>query len=194
LGQTPFIVEDLGLITADVVELREELGFPGMRVLQFAFGDGPDNAYLPHNYDPVTVAYTGTHDNQTTIGWFRGLDDRTRGNVQRYLARDGSDIAWDFIRLASSSVADRALMPLQDVMRLDDDARMNTPGRGTGNWGWRYAPYQLNEGLADGLRDLTETYGRTPTSEMRRGYDPYDYTAPSTAHPLMAQKPERAES
>jgi 4-alpha-glucanotransferase len=192
LGQTPFIVEDLGLITPDVVDLREELGFPGMRVLQFAFGDGPENAYLPHNYDPVTVAYTGTHDNQTTVGWFRSLDDRTRGNVQRYLARDGSDIAWDFIRMASSSVADRALMPLQDVMRLDDDARMNTPGRAHGNWGWRYAPYQLNEGLADGLRDLTETYGRMPTSEIRRGYDPYDYTAPSTAHPLMAHSPDGA--
>ena len=194
LGQAPFIVEDLGLITPDVVELREELGFPGMRVLQFAFGDGPDNAYLPHNYDPVTVAYTGTHDNQTTIGWFRGLDDHTRSNVQRYLARDGSDIAWDFIRLALSSVADRALMPLQDVMRLDDDARMNTPGRGTGNWGWRYAPHQLHEGMADGLRDLTETYGRTPASEIHRGYDPYDYTAPSTAHPLMAYVPDQAGS
>jgi 4-alpha-glucanotransferase len=194
LGTAPFIVEDLGLITPDVVELREELGFPGMRVLQFAFGDGPENAYLPHNYDPVTVAYTGTHDNQTTIGWFRSLDDRTRGNVQRYLARDGSDIAWDFIRLASSSVADRALMPLQDVMRLDDDARMNTPGRPTGNWGWRYAPYQLHEGLADGLRDLTETYGRAPAREIRRGYDPYDYTAPSTAHPLMAYAPDSAGS
>ena len=158
-----------------------------MRVLQFAFGDGPENAYLPHNYDPVTVAYTGTHDNQTSIGWFRSLSDHTRGNVQRYLARDGSDIAWDFIRLASSSVADRALMPLQDVMRLDDDARMNTPGKPTGNWGWRYSPHQLHEGLADGLRDLTETYGRARTSEIRRGYDPYDYTAPSTVHPLMAR-------
>lgn len=187
LGRAPFIVEDLGLITPDVIQLRETLGFPGMRVLQFAFGDGPENAYLPHNYDPVTVAYTGTHDNQTSIGWFRSLSDHTRGNVQRYLARDGSDIAWDFIRLASSSVADRALMPLQDVMRLDDDARMNTPGKPTGNWGWRYSPHQLHEGLADGLRDLTETYGRARTSEIRRGYDPYDYTAPSTVHPLMAR-------
>jgi len=192
LGQSPFIVEDLGLITPDVTVLREVLGFPGMRVLQFAFGNGPENAYLPHNYEPVTVAYPGTHDNQTTIGWFRSLDDRTRSNVQRYLARDGSDIAWDFIRLASSSVADRVLMPLQDVMRLDDDARMNTPGKPTGNWEWRYAPHQLHEGLADGLRELTETYGRTAASAIRRGYDPYDYTAPSTAHPLMAHAPDTA--
>ncbi|MCA9881012.1 MAG: 4-alpha-glucanotransferase, partial [Thermomicrobiales bacterium] len=186
LGSTPFIVEDLGLITPDVVALRESLGLPGMRVLQFAFGDGPGNAYLPHNYDPLTVTYTGTHDNQTSIGWFRGLDDQTRSHVQRYLGRDGSDIAWDLIRLASSSVADRALAPLQDVMRLDDSARMNTPGRAEGNWDWRFAPHQLHEGLADGLRDLTETYGRITTSDIRRGYDPYDYMAPSTAHPLMA--------
>ncbi|MCA9879452.1 MAG: 4-alpha-glucanotransferase, partial [Thermomicrobiales bacterium] len=192
LGRAPFIVEDLGLITPDVVALREALGFPGMRVLQFAFGNGPENAYLPHNYDPVTVAYTGTHDNQTTVGWFRNLDDHTRSRVQRYLGRDGSDIAWDFIRLASSSVADRALMPLQDVMRLGDDARMNTPGRPTGNWGWRYEPHQLHAGLADGLRDLTEAYGRTPASKVARGYDPYDYTAPSTAHPLLAPAPGSA--
>ncbi|MFT4037374.1 MAG: 4-alpha-glucanotransferase [Thermomicrobiales bacterium] len=190
LGSLPFIVEDLGLITPDVVALRESLGLPGMRVLQFAFGSGPGNAYLPHNYDPVTAAYTGTHDNQTTIGWFRSVDDHVRGSVQRYLGRDGSDIAWDFIRLASSSVAARALAPLQDIMRLDDAARMNTPGRASGNWGWRYAPYQLHEGLADGLRDLTETYGRGTSTEVRRGYDPYDYTAPSTAHPLT--RPEHA--
>jgi 4-alpha-glucanotransferase len=184
LGGLPFIVEDLGLVTPDVTALREALGLPGMKVLQFAFDSGPGNAYLPHNYAPNAVAYTGTHDNQTTIGWFRTLPDHVRANVQRYLGRDGTDIAWDFIRTAWSSVADQAIAPLQDVMRLEDDARMNTPGSSSGNWAWRYAPYQLHEGLADGLRELTETYGRSAHRRAPRGYDPYDYTAPSTAHPL----------
>lgn len=192
LGATPFIAEDLGLITPDVTLLREELGFPGMKVLQFAFDSGPSNAYLPHNYTHDTVAYTGTHDNQTTIGWFRALPDHVRSHVQRYLGRDGSDIAWDFIRLALESVADRAIAPLQDVMRLDDDARMNTPGSPAGNWTWRYAPHQLHEGLADGMRELTDTYGRARPPEGPRGYDPFDYSAPGTTHPLLprgAMKP-----
>jgi 4-alpha-glucanotransferase len=184
LGPLPFIVEDLGLITPDVVALRESLGFPGMKVLQFAFDTGPGNAYLPHNYEPATVVYTGTHDNQTTIGWFRGLPEWIRGNVQRYLGHDGSDIAWELIRTAQSSVADQAMAPLQDVMRLDDDARMNTPGSPSGNWAWRYAPHQLHEGLADGLREMTETYGRLGAPESQRGFDPYDYTAPGSAHVL----------
>jgi 4-alpha-glucanotransferase len=185
LGELPFIAEDLGLITPDVTALRQELAIPGMKVLQFAFDSGPGNAYLPHNYDPATVVYTGTHDNQTTIGWFRSLPESVRANVQRYLGRDGSDIAWDLIRTAWESVADRAIAPLQDVMRLDDDARMNTPGSPTGNWAWRFAPHQLHEGLADGLRELSETYGRISLSAGPRGYDPYDYTAPATSHPLQ---------
>jgi 4-alpha-glucanotransferase len=184
LGPLPLIVEDLGLVTPDVIALREELGFPGMKVLQFAFDSGPTNAYLPHNYVPETVVYPGTHDNQTTIGWFRSLSEPVRASVQRYLGRDGSDIAWNLIQTALGSVADRAIAPLQDVMRLDDDARMNAPGSPTGNWEWRYAPFQLHEGLADGLRELTETYGRSPAVELPRGHDPYDYTVPDAAHPL----------
>lgn len=187
IGTLPFIVEDLGLITPDVTALRLELGFPGMKVLQFAFDSGPGNAYLPHNYVPDTVAYTGTHDNQTTIGWFRHLPDHVRGYVQRYLGRDGSDIAWDLMRAAWESVAERAIAPLQDVMRLDDDARMNTPGSPIGNWGWRYAPHQLHEGLADGLKELSETYGRGVQAAGLRGFDPFDYTAPETAHPLVGR-------
>jgi 4-alpha-glucanotransferase len=185
LGALPFIVEDLGLITPDVVALREELGFPGMKVLQFAFDSGPTNAYLPHNYSPDAVVYTGTHDNQTTIGWFRSLPEQGRTQVQRYLGRDGSDIAWDLMRVALASVANWAIVPLQDVMRLDDDARMNTPGSASGNWTWRYAPHQLHEGLADGLREMTETYGRAPASTAPRGHDPYDYTVQNAAHPLL---------
>jgi 4-alpha-glucanotransferase len=186
MGELSFIVEDLGLITPDVVALREELGFPGMKVLQFAFDSGPTNAYLPHNYVPDAVVYTGTHDNQTTIGWFRTLRDPVRASVQRYLGRDGSDIAWDLIRTALASIADRAIAPLQDVMRLDDDARMNTPGSPAGNWVWRYAPHQLHEGLADGLRELTETYGRSRATEPPRGHDPYDYTVLDATHPLQS--------
>src|SRR5215217_7351279 len=127
LGPVPFIAEDLGLITADVEALREDLGLPGMVVLQFAFDGDADNAYLPHNHEPNTVVYTGTHDNQTTIGWFHSLPSTIQQHVQRYIGRDGSDIAWDLIRIALSSVAHIALFPLQDVLRLDDEARMNTP-------------------------------------------------------------------
>jgi 4-alpha-glucanotransferase len=192
LGPLPFIVEDLGLVTPDVVELRKTLDFPGMSVLQFAFDSGPSNAYLPHNYQPETVVYPGTHDNQTTIGWFRALSEPVRASVQRYLGRDGSDIAWDLIRTALASVADHSIAALQDVMRLDDDARMNTPGSPSGNWEWRYAPYQLHEGLAGGLRELTETYGRSSGIELPRGHDPYDYTVPHTAHPLHTREvPDR---
>jgi 4-alpha-glucanotransferase len=184
LGRLPLIVEDLGLVTPDVVALRETLELPGMSVLQFGFDSGSSNAYLPHNYAPLTVCYTGTHDNQTTIGWFRSLPEHVRTSVQRYLGRDGSDIAWDLIRLAQESVADWAIVPLQDVMRLDDDARMNAPGSGTGNWGWRYASHLLHDGLSGGLREMTETYGRTGSVYRPSGHDPYDYTVDGAAHGL----------
>ncbi len=186
LGDAPFVVEDLGLITPDVDALREAFGLPGMKVLQFAFGDGADNPYLPHNHERACVVYTGTHDNQTTIGWFHSRGPVEREAVQRYLGNDGSDIAWDFIRLALASVADTAIVTLQDTMRLGDEARMNTPGRAEGNWGWRFLPHQLHPGLAAGLGELTGAYGRVqqdePAGDRRR--DPFDYTAPGTAHPL----------
>ena len=108
--------------------------------------------------------------------------------MQRYLGRDGSDIAWDLIRLAQSSVADLAIIPLQDVMRLDDDARMNFPGTPTGNWKWRFAPHQLHSGLAEGMKELTEAYGRAIDSAASRGYDPFDYTAPGTNHVLSDRR------
>ena len=185
VGGMPIIVEDLGLITADVIALRDELGLPGMNVLQFAFGDDPDNAYLPHNHVRRSVVYTATHDNQTTIGWFQALPERERQFVQRYVGEDGSDIAWDLIRLALASVADTAILALQDVMRLGDEARMNTPGRPSGNWSWRYLPHQLHDGLAAGLGDLTTAYGRRTRVPAEKGRDPFDYTAPGTSHPLQ---------
>jgi 4-alpha-glucanotransferase len=190
LGDVPIIVEDLGLITDDVNQLREELGFPGMNVLQFAFDRDPANRYLPHNYVRNSVVYTGTHDNQTTTGWFLSLDDADRQQVQRYLGHDGSDIAWDMLRLALQSVAQTSVIPLQDVMRLGDEARMNAPGRATGNWTWRFLPHQLHHGLAAGLGDLTDAYGRRARAPKISTPDPYDYTAQGTAHPLTAEDGE----
>ncbi|MBX3069885.1 MAG: 4-alpha-glucanotransferase [Thermomicrobiales bacterium] len=179
-----FILEDLGLITPDVHALRRNLDMPGMKVLQFAFDGDPRNSYLPHNFEPNCAVYPGTHDNQTTIGWFSGLNDHQRRFVQGYLGTDGSDIAWDLMRQALASVADLAICPLQDVMRLSDEARMNTPGLPSGNWGWRYLEHQLHDGLADGLADLTATYGRAAMDPPSQGFDPYDYSVPGAAHPL----------
>jgi 4-alpha-glucanotransferase len=185
LGHLPIVVEDLGIITPDVVVLRQQLGLQGMKVLQFAFDGNPENVYLPHNYPSDCVVYTGTHDNQTTIGWFQSCNEIERQQVQTYIGADGSDIAWDFIRLAFASVADLAIVPLQDVMRLGDDARMNRPGIAFGNWKWRYLSHQLHDGLARGLRELASAYGRLDRPAIEQGYDPFDYSAPNTAHPLF---------
>jgi 4-alpha-glucanotransferase len=166
LGRIPMIVEDLGEITPDVHALRERLGFPGMKVLQFAFGDDARgeptgrNPYLPHNYLRDCVAYTGTHDNDTTVGWFDALGAAERASVLRYLGTDGHDIAWDLIRLALSSVAEWAVVPLQDVLSLGADARMNVPGRPEDNWTWRYTEGALTPAHAERLAELTMTYGR----------------------------------
>jgi 4-alpha-glucanotransferase len=162
LGPLPIIAEDLGLITPPVEALREELGFPGMKVLQFAFSGEPENLYLPHNHVLNCVVYTGTHDNDTTRGWFEHASPQVQRNVQLYLARHGDDIAWDFIRTALMSVADTAIFPLQDVLNLGSEARMNTPGVPEGNWTWRYAPWALNDQLRDRLSGLTEIYARAP--------------------------------
>jgi 4-alpha-glucanotransferase len=160
LGGLPLIAEDLGVITPEVEELRDRLELPGMRILQFAFGGAPEDRFLPHNYERRTIVYTGTHDNDTTWGWYRGLGDHERHFLRRYLGRDGSDIAWDLIRLAWSSVADWAVAPLQDVLNLGTEARMNFPGRPAGNWGWRFTPGQLHQGVIDRLADLTHLYAR----------------------------------
>ncbi len=162
LGELPIIAEDLGVITPDVDALRLRFGFPGMKVIQFAFGAGPSSVYLPHNYEPNFVVYTGTHDNDTTLGWWRAASDGDTTHIQRYLGRDGSDICWDLIRLALSSVAATAIAPLQDALVLGSEARMNMPGNPAGNWTWRYLPHQLTAEIAARLRDLTEVYGRLP--------------------------------
>jgi 4-alpha-glucanotransferase len=162
LGGLPLIAEDLGLITPDVNALREQFDFPGMKVLQFAFDGDPANGYLPHHHVQNCVVYTGTHDNDTSVGWFSGLDEGQRTIVRTYLARDGADIAWDLIRAAMLSVADMAVTPFQDVLRLGGDARMNTPGLLGANWGWRFRAEALNERVAGDLRFLTALSDRLP--------------------------------
>jgi 4-alpha-glucanotransferase len=170
LGDLPFIAEDLGLITDDVHALRDRFGLPGMRVLQFAFGGDPDSPFLPHNYAPNTVVYTGTHDNDTAVGWYRhGATAAERAFYRRYTgrARDPEDggVAWDLVRLAWASVADVALAPMQDLLALGSEARMNHPGRPAGNWAWRLTPSALTDELGARLAELTELYSRAP----RRG-------------------------
>jgi 4-alpha-glucanotransferase len=161
LGDFPVMVEDLGLITPPVHALRKELGFPGMKVLQFAFGGYADNPYLPHNHVADSVVYTGTHDNDTTRGWYENSEPHVQDHVRRYFGISGRDIAWDMIRAALASVADMAIIPVQDVLDLGTDARMNFPGHPLGNWGWRLLPGQLTRGHAERLGDLVELYERT---------------------------------
>ena len=145
-------------------QMRDSLGYPGMKVLQFAFGGDPADPFLPHNYVRHCVVYSGTHDNDTTQGWFASAPEHEQRLAQAYLGRDGSDIAWDLIRAALASVADTAIVPLQDVLNLGTEARMNLPGRASGNWGWRFFTGQLTPQHIDGLRRLVEIYGRL-TSE-----------------------------
>jgi 4-alpha-glucanotransferase len=168
LGTLPFIAEDLGIITPDVRALRDQYFIPGTRVLQFAFDGSPDNPYLPHNYVPNAVVYTGTHDNNTTRGWFDELPNDRRQNLWNYLKRstgEGSEAAAALLRLAWSSTAALALAPLQDLLNLGADARMNVPGRADGNWRWRYTEEMLSPPVFQWLRDLTETCNRSPISQ-----------------------------
>jgi 4-alpha-glucanotransferase len=162
LGDLPIIAEDLGLITPDVTALRVELGLPGMTVLQFAFDGVPTNPHLPHNHVPRSVVYTGTHDNDTSLGWYRTLGDTISHRVRVYTGSDGRDISWHLIRLAMTSVADLAIYPLQDVLSLDSGARMNSPGQAQANWAWRYTEGTLNNGLALGLSELARVSSRHP--------------------------------
>ena len=160
LGRLPIIAEDLGVITPEVEALRDRYGLPGMKILQFAFDSGSDNPFLPHNFTRNCVVYTGTHDNDTTVGWFNARSEQERKRVLAYTATSGRDVAGELIRLAMASVADTALFPLQDVLSLDGSARMNLPGTAQGNWSWRYAESQLTEKVAERLHEVTVLYGR----------------------------------
>lgn len=160
----PIIAEDLGIITADVIELRDQFGLPGMRVLQFAFGDNDTNPFLPHNYVQNTVAYTGTHDNDTTLGWWESLSAHERDFVQSYLKTDGHAIHWDMIRALSESIANAVIYPLQDVLGLSSAHRMNFPGKPFGNWEWRFSWAQINPVHTQHLEELTSKCGRSTSS------------------------------
>lgn len=161
-NQAPVVAEDLGLITDAVRELLRATGFPGMKVLQFAFGDGPNNPYLPHNYvDANCVVYTGTHDNDTTRGWYSSLGDQEKASVRHYLHVD-EVTSEDLMRLALASTARIAIIPLQDVLDLGSEARINTPGAAEGNWTWRVREAQLSPTRAACLAELTTLYGRAP--------------------------------
>jgi len=160
LGKLPIVVEDLGVITDDVRELRESLGYPGMLVLQFAFGDDDHNPYLPWNHMPNSVVFTGTHDNNTTLGWWHDLPDWHRDRVRRALQVDGSHIVDDLARCAFSSVANTAIVPMQDILGLGGEHRMNYPGVPAGNWRWRFEWDQLLAGRVEWLAGLAHETGR----------------------------------
>ncbi len=161
LGRVAIFAEDLGVVTPGVSALREKFRFPGMKVLHFAFSSDASNPFLPHNFGRNSVVYTGTHDNDTTRGWFKLLTAPERQRVLDYVESNGREIHWDLIRLAFGSVAETAIIPLQDLFGLGSAARMNTPGTTTGNWEWRLDHRKLNDRLATRLRKLTETYGRS---------------------------------
>lgn len=163
LPDAKIIAEDLGFITPEVTQLLTNTGLPGMAVLQFAFGGGNDNYYLPHALRQNTVIFPGTHDNDTTLGWYENSDDELRDHVRRYLDISGEAVGWDFIRASYRSVANLAIIPLQDLMSLGSSARMNEPGKALGNWQWRYQTWQLEQLTNESsqyLRDLSDLYNR----------------------------------
>lgn len=156
----PIFAEDLGIITPEVEALRDQFGFPGMRVLQFAF-EGGESTFLPHQFNTRNcICYTGTHDNDTTVGWYQHTSDYARDKVRRYMNTDASSISWDFIRICLGSIARYAIFPVQDLLKLGSEARMNTPGTADHNWEWRFRQGELNSGMAQGLRQMTELFGR----------------------------------
>ena len=160
LGPMPIIAEDLGVITPDVEALRKKFGLPGMRILQFAFAGDASDRFLPHNHENDTVVYTGTHDNDTTAGWWASATDHERHMARGYLATDGHDMPWTMIRAAVSSVADTAVLPMQDVLALPTESRMNYPGQESGWWGWRFQWSQVQPWHASRLAELGRLYGR----------------------------------
>lgn len=160
-GDLPIVAEDLGLITPDVVALRKDFGLPGMRVLQFAFSGSPDDLHLPHMHERDCIVYTGTHDNDTTLGWFLSLDSETQRRVEHFLRLTPGAMPEALIRAALGSVGELAILPMQDVLGLGSEARLNTPGTSTGNWSWRLPEDALTPDLAHRFALLNKTYGRT---------------------------------
>jgi 4-alpha-glucanotransferase len=167
LGGLPLVAEDLGLISKEVHALRDQFDLPGMYILQFAYGGAVEFRFLPHNHIRNAVVYTGTHDNDTTLGWWQGITEKERQFMRRYDPHVDEDPVWHLIRTAWGSVADFAIVPMQDVLTLGSDARMNTPGTTGGNWGWRMTDEQMRTPAWERLADLTELYYRQPGPDLR---------------------------
>jgi 4-alpha-glucanotransferase len=174
-GDLPIIAEDLGIITPDVFALRDGFNLPGMKIFQFACATDPDDVFLPHNYPVNCVAYTGTHDNDTTLGWYKAVPESETDFCRRYLASSGEDIVWDIIRGIWRSTAIMTLAPMQDFLSLDTSARMNYPGRPSGNWTWRMLPDHLSERLSKRIHELNYLYSRLPATQKPTftGVNPY---------------------
>mgnify|MGYP000961867040 CR=1 FL=1 len=166
-GALPVVAEDLGIITEEVTALRQKHGLPGMRILQFAFDGSAENPYLPHNHTADSVVYTGTHDNDTTLGWWNSLDENAKQHVHDYLCGEDEpeSMPWLLMRIALESVAQLAIIPMQDLLELGSEARMNTPGTTEGNWLWRYDEAQCTPQRAQRMREAVALYGRLPVSE-----------------------------
>jgi 4-alpha-glucanotransferase len=166
LGELPIIAEDLGVITPDVIALRDSFSFPGMKILQFAFVSGPDSPFLPHNYSPNCVVYTGTHDNDTTVGWFKKATEREKSFFLKYCGSNGLEVHWDLIRLASQSVANIAIFPFQDVLGQDSFARVNYPGKTYGNWEYRFSWDEVHPHHADRLYEISALSNRCESNRL----------------------------
>ncbi|MGD8206527.1 MAG: 4-alpha-glucanotransferase [Thiohalocapsa sp.] len=160
LGRLPLVAEDLGVITDEVTALRRKHRMPGMKILQFAFGGGPDNPYLPFRHGRDSVVYTGTHDNDTTLGWYRSLSDAERAHIDDYLGHSEEPMPWPLIRCALGSRANLAVVPMQDLLDLGGEHRMNLPGTSDGNWRWRFEWAQVDAELPERLSHLVRLYGR----------------------------------
>ncbi|MEI6080517.1 MAG: 4-alpha-glucanotransferase [bacterium] len=166
LGDIQVIAEDLGVITPDVEKLRDEFGFPGMKILQFAFDPNEESSYIPHRHICNCVIYTGTHDNDTTSGWYQKLTEKEKKYIQEYLDVREEDVTWGLIRAAFASTAKMAIIPMQDVLSLGSNARMNTPGAPSGNWQWRFSKEQLSDTIKDRLKKLTTIYRRNQLTQQ----------------------------
>jgi len=173
LGHLPIIAEDLGEITPDVIELRERFELPGMKILVFAFDSGAENVFLPHNFTQNCVVYTGTHDNDTAVGWYERTDEEIRHYARQYLAQNGLDISWDLIRAAWSSVAIFALAPMQDFLNLDNQARMNYPSTVGNNWSWRVESHHMANSLCERIKTINTLYSRLAKYSKENMEDPF---------------------
>jgi 4-alpha-glucanotransferase len=178
LGKLPIIAEDLGLMTPQVAKLRDDFGFPGMKVLQFAFADGVENAFLPHNYSSNTVVYTGTHDNDTSLGWYQTATEREKDFARRYMNVSGNEIPRDLVKLALRSVADMAILPFQDVLGLGTEHRMNLPGTTQGNWEWRFTWDMVQPYHATNLYETTALAARCNPEKLGLPSYPADQRKP----------------